>query len=136
MDYKDLKDLYETKIEEIIEYCKKKVNEKLIEIQKEKNYSKINMAIFITSNVKVENNFKTYQKFLTIFLDNVKFQFEEIKLFTDISNDDCFLSYGVMCWFYCMFKEEEKTIFESFNTENFPKILVVIKLYNDIEKNI
>ena len=58
MDYTPLKDLYETKIEEIIEYCKKKVNEKLIEIQKEKNYSKISMAIFITSNVKVENNLK------------------------------------------------------------------------------
>ena len=94
MDYTPLKDLYEAIIEEIIEYCKKKVNEKLIEIQKEKNYSKITMAIFIISKAKFENNFKTYQKFLTTFLDNVKFQFEEIKLFTDISDADCFLSYG------------------------------------------
>ena len=47
MDYIPLKDLYDAIIEEINEYCKKKGNEKLIEIQKEKNYSKINMAIFI-----------------------------------------------------------------------------------------
>ena len=46
MDYIPLKDLYNDIIEVINEYCKKKGNEKLIEIQKEKNYSKINMAIF------------------------------------------------------------------------------------------
>ena len=47
MDYIPLKDLYDAIIEEINEYYRKKENEKLIEIQKEKNYSKINMAIFI-----------------------------------------------------------------------------------------
>ena len=47
MDYIPLKDLYDALIEEINEYCKNKGNEKLIEIQKRKNYSKMNMAIFI-----------------------------------------------------------------------------------------
>ena len=72
MDYMPFKDLYDAIIEEINEYCKKKGNEKLIEIQKEKNYLIINIAIFKISNAKVKNNFKTYQKFLTNFLDNVK----------------------------------------------------------------
>ena len=134
MDCTLLKDLYEAIIEEIIQYCKKKGNEKLIVTQKEKNYSKINMAIFIISNAKVENSFKSYQKFLTTFLDNIKYQIEEVKIFTDISDDDCFLAYGIMCGFYCMFKEKEESIFETFNIELFPKILEVIKQYTDIEK--
>ena len=134
MDCTLLKDLYEAIIEEIIQYCKKKGNEKLIVTQKEKNYSKINMAIFIISNAKVENSFKSYQKFLTTFLDNIKYQIEEVKIFTDISDDDCFLAYGIMCGFYSMFKEKEESIFETFNIELFPKILEVIKQYTDIEK--
>ena len=134
MDCTLLKDLYEAIIEEIIQYCKEKGNEKLIVTQKEKNYSKINMAIFIISNAKVENSFKSYQKFLTTFLDNIKYQIEEVKIFTDISDDDCFLAYGIMCGFYSMFKEKEESIFETFNIELFPKILEVIKQYTDIEK--
>ena len=33
-----------------------------------------------------------------------------------------------------MFKKEEEAIFESFNIENFPKILEVIQKYTDLEK--
>ena len=40
MDYMPLKDMYDAIIEEINEYCKKKGNEKLIEIQKEKKLFK------------------------------------------------------------------------------------------------
>ena len=64
----------------------------------------------------------------------LSYQLEEVKLFADISDDDCFLSYGVMCGFYCMFKEKEKTIFERFNIEKFSMIFEVIKQYTDIKK--
>lgn len=95
MNYLTLKDLNEAIIDEIIKFTKLKGNEGMDNILKEK--SKIDSAIFVISNAKIDTTFKTYQDCLKIFLDDIKYQMEEIKFFTDICDDDCFLSYGLLC---------------------------------------
>ena len=132
MDNLTLEDLNEAIIDEIIEFITKKENEEMDKILKKK--SKIDSAIFVISNAKIDNCFKIYQDCLKAFLNDTKYQIEEIKFFTYITDDDCFLSYGLLCGLYCMFKEEKETIFENFNIERFPRILEVIKGYTDVTK--
>ena len=132
MNHLTLKDLNEAIIDEIIKFTKSKGNKGIDNILKEK--SKIESAIIVTSNAKIDLTFKTYQDCLKIFLDDIKYQMEKIKFFPDISDDDCFLSYGLLCGLYCMFEEEKETIFENFNIERFPRIFEVIKGYTDVQR--
>ena len=129
-----VENLYEAIIDEIVDYSIKKGNTEMKNMQKAKKYSKLNLSIFVVENAKIDNVFKTYQKDFTNFLSNVKYQMEEIKVFTDISDDDCFLAYGLLCGLLCMFQEEKEIIFQSFNIEKFPRVLNVINEYTSIEK--
>ena len=134
MNCVNLKELYEAIIDEIMDYATKKGSQELLDLQKNKNHSNLELAIFIIYNAKIDNSFKLYQNSLNTFLDNVKYQFDEIKIFPEISDDDCFLAYSLLCAVYCMFQEENEKILEKFNIKKFPKILKVIEEYSDIEK--
>ena len=130
--------LIEAIIDEIIDYGKKIGHKEITNMQNTKNYSKIDLSIFLIKNEKIDIYFKYYQNYLISFLNKIKSQSDEIKLFNHISNDDCFLAYGLLCGVYCMFKDENEAIFENFNIEKFPRILEVIKEYTNIKnlKNI
>ena len=134
MDSLTVENLFDAIINEIIDYSNKKGNKEMTNLQKAKNYSNLNLSIFVVENAKIDNAFRIYQKNFIEFLGNVKYQKEVIKVFTDISDDDCFLVYALLCGFLCMFKEEEETIFKSFNIEKFPYLLKVINVYTSIEK--
>ena len=134
MNCVSLKELYEAIIDEILDFAKEKGNQGLLDLQKNKKYSNLELAIYIIYNAKIDNSFKLYQNSLKTFLDNVKYQFDEIKIFPEISDDDCFLAYSLLCAVYCMFQEENEKILETFNIKRFPKILKVIEEYSDIEK--
>ena len=138
MEFQTVENLFDAIIDEIVDYTNQKGNKEMANIQKDHKYSNLDLSIFVVKNAKIENAFKNYQKKFNEFLDNVKYQKEETKAFPEISDDDCFLAYGLLCGFLCMFKGEKETIFKKFNIEKFPYLFKVINDYTDIKnlKNI
>ena len=98
------KDLYLALIDDINEYTGKIKNE---EIENKENCSKLEHAISVLYNLKTGKNVKIYLRKLLDILNNIKYQFDEVKIFTECSDDDFYLSYGVLCAIFCIFKQDK-----------------------------
>jgi len=129
------KDLYIALIDDINEYTVKIKNE---EIGKKENYSKLEHAISVLYNLKAGKNVKMYIRKLLDILNNIKYQFDEVNIFTECSDDDFYLSYGVLCAIYGIFKQDKSNgafeILDGFEIDKFPGISKIIQENNDIEK--
>ena len=129
------KDLYIALIDDINEYTGKIKDE---EIGKKENYSKLEHAISVLYNFKAGKNVKVYIRKLLDILNNIKYQFDEVNIFTECSDDDFYLSYGVLCAIYGIFKQDKSDgafeILDGFDIDKFPGISKIIKENNDIEK--
>lgn len=129
------KDLYLALIDDINEYTGKIKNE---EIENKENCYKLEHAISVLYNLKTGKNVKIYLRKLLDILNNIKYQFDEVKIFTECSDDDFYLSYGVLCAIFCIFKQDKSDgtfeIFDGFDIDNFRGISKIIKENKDIEK--
>ena len=129
------KDLYMALIDDINEFTEKNRNE---EEEKKEDCSKLDIAISVLYYLKASKKIKIYIKKLLEILKNIKYQFDVVNIFTKCSDDDFFLSYGVLCAIYCIFKQdksdEDFKILDDFQIDKFPGVSKIIKENSDIEK--